>query len=101
VSPLVIIFITVFIDLLGFGIIIPLLPFYAETFGASPIVIGLLTGWVTRRSLGSLRVLSLTQKPKLAPVADTTSAGPGPAWPWWAMLVNLARIPLFPRRFAL
>ena len=33
-SPLVIIFITVFIDLLGFGIIIPLLPFYAESFGA-------------------------------------------------------------------
>src|SRR5581483_1947433 len=28
--------------LVGFGIIIPLLPFYAETFGASPLVIGLL-----------------------------------------------------------
>ncbi|MGY8976148.1 MAG: MFS transporter, partial [Alphaproteobacteria bacterium] len=26
----------VVIDLIGFGIIIPLLPFYAETFGASP-----------------------------------------------------------------
>jgi multidrug resistance protein len=42
-SPLVIIFITVFIDLLGFGIIIPLLPFYAQTFGASALVIGLLS----------------------------------------------------------
>jgi DHA1 family tetracycline resistance protein-like MFS transporter len=41
-SPLVIIFLTVFIDLLGFGIIIPLLPFYAESFGATPLVIGLL-----------------------------------------------------------
>jgi multidrug resistance protein len=41
-SPLVIIFITVFIDLLGFGIIIPLLPFYAESFGASALLIGLL-----------------------------------------------------------
>ena len=41
-SPLVIIFVTVFIDLLGFGIIIPLLPFYAESFGASALVIGLL-----------------------------------------------------------
>ena len=29
-------------NLVGFGIIIPLLPFYAETFGASPIAIGLL-----------------------------------------------------------
>ena len=42
VSPLVIIFVTVFIDLLGFGIIIPLLPFYAESFGASAFTIGLL-----------------------------------------------------------
>ncbi len=42
-SPLVIIFITVFIDLLGFGIIIPLLPFYAESFGASAFTIGLLS----------------------------------------------------------
>ncbi|MEO7157647.1 MAG: MFS transporter [Vicinamibacterales bacterium] len=42
VSPLVIIFVTVFIDLLGFGIIIPLLPFYAESFGASAFKIGLL-----------------------------------------------------------
>jgi DHA1 family tetracycline resistance protein-like MFS transporter len=43
VSPLVIIFITVFIDLLGFGIIIPLLPFYAESFGASAFTVGLLS----------------------------------------------------------
>ncbi len=40
--PLFIIFLTTFVNLVGFGIIIPLLPFYAETFGASPIVIGLL-----------------------------------------------------------
>jgi DHA1 family tetracycline resistance protein-like MFS transporter len=43
VSPLLIIFITVFIDLLGFGIIIPLLPFYAEHFGASAVMVGLLS----------------------------------------------------------
>ncbi|HWI16909.1 MAG TPA: MFS transporter [Vicinamibacterales bacterium] len=42
ISPLVVIFVTVFIDLLGFGIIIPLLPFYAESFGASAFTIGLL-----------------------------------------------------------
>jgi multidrug resistance protein len=41
-SPLVIIFLTVFIDLLGFGIIIPLLPFYAESFGANAFTVGLL-----------------------------------------------------------
>lgn len=32
----------VFLDLLGFGIVIPLLPFYAETFGASPLEVTLL-----------------------------------------------------------
>jgi DHA1 family tetracycline resistance protein-like MFS transporter len=36
------VFLIVFIDLLGFSIILPLLPFYAETFGASPTVVGLL-----------------------------------------------------------
>ena len=40
--PLPIIFLTIFVNLVGFGIIIPLLPFYAQTFGASPLVIGLL-----------------------------------------------------------
>jgi multidrug resistance protein len=42
-SPLVIIFFTVFIDLIGFGIIIPLLPFYAETFGGGALTVGLLS----------------------------------------------------------
>ncbi|MCI0489545.1 MAG: MFS transporter [Blastocatellia bacterium] len=41
-SPLVIIFITIFIDLIGFGIVIPVLPLYAERFGASEAVIGIL-----------------------------------------------------------
>ncbi|HKG20663.1 MAG TPA: MFS transporter [Blastocatellia bacterium] len=43
-SPLVIIFITVFIDLVGFGIVIPILPLYARRFDASETVIGLLLG---------------------------------------------------------
>ena len=41
-SPLFIIFLTIVVNLIGFGIIIPLLPFYAETFGASPLTVGLL-----------------------------------------------------------
>ena len=40
--PLFVLFLTILVNLIGFGIIIPLLPFYAETFGASPLVIGLL-----------------------------------------------------------
>src|SRR5439155_17303054 len=31
-----ILFLIVFVDLVGFGLIIPLLPFYGERFGASP-----------------------------------------------------------------
>lgn len=40
--PLLLIFLTVFIDLVGFGIIIPLLPIFAEKFGASGLQVGLL-----------------------------------------------------------
>ncbi len=41
-SPLVVIYLTVFIDLLGFGIILPALPFYAQRFGASGIWVGII-----------------------------------------------------------
>ncbi len=41
-SPLVPIFLIVSVDVLGLTIILPLLPFYAEKFGASPAVVGLL-----------------------------------------------------------
>jgi MFS transporter, DHA1 family, tetracycline resistance protein len=36
------IFLIVFVDLLGFGLILPLVPYIADEFGASPAVIGLL-----------------------------------------------------------
>ena len=36
-------FATAFLDLLSFSIILPLLPYYAEHFGATPFLIGLLT----------------------------------------------------------
>jgi MFS transporter, DHA1 family, tetracycline resistance protein len=37
---MLVIFLTVFIDLIGFGIIVPLIPSYSEHFGARGIVIG-------------------------------------------------------------
>ncbi|HWM23977.1 MAG TPA: MFS transporter [Chthoniobacterales bacterium] len=43
-SPLFVLFLTVFIDMVGFGIIIPVLPLYAERFHATPMAIGWLTG---------------------------------------------------------
>jgi DHA1 family tetracycline resistance protein-like MFS transporter len=41
-SPLLPIFLIVLVDILGLTIFIPLLPFYAESMGASPTVVGLL-----------------------------------------------------------
>ena len=36
------VFLTILLDLIGFGMILPLLPFYAQTFKATPVQIGLL-----------------------------------------------------------
>ena len=43
-SPLSVLFLTVFIDMVGFGIIIRSCRFYAERFHATPMEIGWLTG---------------------------------------------------------
>jgi len=41
-SPLVFLFITVFVDMIGYGIVVPLLPFYAELYASGALVVGLL-----------------------------------------------------------
>ena len=41
---LAILFMVVFIDLLGFGIVLPLLPFYASEYGASGTTVGVIVG---------------------------------------------------------
>ncbi len=41
-SILLVVFLTVFIDLVGFGIVIPLLPLYAKSHDPSPVALGLL-----------------------------------------------------------
>ncbi|MBI4970997.1 MAG: MFS transporter [Candidatus Omnitrophica bacterium] len=41
-GALITVFLAVLIDLMGFGIVLPLLPFYASAFNASPVTIGLL-----------------------------------------------------------
>ncbi len=43
-SPLLAIFMVAFVGMLGYGIIIPITPFYAQSFGASDFTIGLLIG---------------------------------------------------------
>ncbi len=39
---LMVIFLTVFLDLVGFGIVLPLLPVYSENFGASGLLVGVI-----------------------------------------------------------
>ncbi|MBI2339628.1 MAG: MFS transporter [Deltaproteobacteria bacterium] len=39
-NPLISIFLVVFIDLVGFGIVIPILPYYAKSFGAQATTLG-------------------------------------------------------------
>jgi MFS transporter, DHA1 family, tetracycline resistance protein len=63
-SPLVVIFTTVFIDLVGFGIVIPVLPFYAEgtAFNATPRTVGLL--------FASYSIMQLIFSPILGGLSD-------------------------------
>jgi multidrug resistance protein len=63
-SPLLVIFITVFIDLVGFGIVIPVLPYYAEgtKFGATPMQVGFL--------FASYSVMQLVFSPVLGRLSD-------------------------------
>ena len=63
-SPLLVIFITVFIDLIGFGIVIPVLPFYVEgtKFNASPRTVGLL--------FASYSIMQLIFSPILGRLSD-------------------------------
>ncbi|MGQ9586281.1 MAG: MFS transporter [Anaerolineae bacterium] len=41
---LTLLFLFVFVDVLGFSLILPLLPYYADSFGATPTVVGFLLG---------------------------------------------------------
>ena len=63
-SPLIVIFTTVFIDLVGFGIVMPVLPFYAEgtAFNATPRMVGVL--------FASYSIMQLIFSPILGSVSD-------------------------------
>jgi DHA1 family tetracycline resistance protein-like MFS transporter len=63
-SPLLVIFITIFIDLVGFGIVIPVLPFYVEgtKFNATARTVGLL--------FASYSVMQLIFTPILGRLSD-------------------------------
>ncbi|MGH7485592.1 MAG: MFS transporter, partial [bacterium] len=43
-ASLLVLFLTVFIDLIGFGMVIPFLSFYAREYGASGVAVGAVVG---------------------------------------------------------
>lgn len=62
-KPLIIIFVTIFIDLVGFGVAIPVLPAYAKNeFGASPFTIG----WL----IASYSIMQFVSTPFLGHLSD-------------------------------
>ena len=67
-SPLLPIFLIVVVDVLGLTIMLPLLPFYAEHFGASPIVVGLL--------ISTYALCQLVAGPVLGQISDQVGRKP-------------------------
>jgi MFS transporter, DHA1 family, tetracycline resistance protein len=62
-SPLTPIFLVVAVDVFGLTLMIPLLPYYAQHFGASPLVVGLL--------LASFAACQLLSAPIVGRISDT------------------------------
>lgn len=67
-SPLLPIFLIVLVDVLGYTILIPLLPFYAEHFGASPLGVGFL--------LASYGICQMLAGPVLGAISDQVGRRP-------------------------
>lgn len=67
-SPTSVIFMTIFIDITGFGMIIPLLPFYAETFYAGPAALGVL--------VASFSIMQFIFSPILGRLSDNVGRRP-------------------------
>src|SRR5260370_1326626 len=63
-SPLAVIFLTVFLDLLGFGMVIPILPLYASDLHASTIKIRLFLSASSLSGLNCVLAYFILQEPK-------------------------------------
>jgi len=75
------VFIIVFIDLLGFGIVIPILPFYVRDLGGSDVVYGLLAASYSLMQFLSAPVLGgISDSRGRRPVLMVTLLGNAVAW---------------------
>lgn len=69
-GSLVVIFLTVFIDLLGFGIVLPLLPLYADQYGTDP------SGWTIGALMASFSVMQFLFAPLWGSLSDRIGRRP-------------------------
>ncbi len=75
-SRLVTIFFIVFVDMLGFSLILPLLPYYAESFGATAAVVGfLVASYAAAQLIGSPILGRLSDRYGRRPVLLFSVAG--------------------------
>jgi DHA1 family tetracycline resistance protein-like MFS transporter len=75
-SRLLTIFVIVFVDLLGFGLILPLLPYYADSYGATPVLVGLLVAsYAAAQLLGAPLLGRLSDRLGRRPVLLLSVAG--------------------------
>lgn len=75
-SRLLTIFFIVFVDLLGFSLILPLLPYYAESFGATQVVTGLLVAsYAAAQLIGAPLLGRLSDRIGRRPVLLVSVAG--------------------------
>jgi DHA1 family tetracycline resistance protein-like MFS transporter len=92
-SPLIVVFVTVFIDLVSFGIVIPLLPFYARKFGASGAMIGLLLSVFSLMTFLCMPVLGrLSDRYGRRPVILITVFGSVVAYILFSMAASLSML---------
>ncbi len=71
----------VFVDLLGFGVIIPVLPFYVRSFGVSDVFIGLLAASYSLAQFGAAPVLGrISDERGRRPVLMLSVGVAGVAW---------------------
>jgi len=69
-ASLLIIFLTVFIDLLGFGIVLPLLPIYGKHFAQQHDLTSLQTGWVVGALMSSFSLMQFLFLPIWGRLSD-------------------------------
>jgi len=87
---LFVLFLSVFIDLIGFGIVIPLLPYYAKSFGATASTITLLFSiYALAQFVTTLFVGSLSDRVGRRSLLLLSLAGSGIAYLWFALANSL------------